>query len=174
MSSTVIKINHVNKRQQRVLAITNLHVLNIASPTSLLPNRIKRKIPLTHILGITTSRFGSEVVIHVDKEDDYRFFTHNLKVKYIEVIVTAISKALHQPTQVFYYDDLSLEQFTTTVVDIDKKVRKTSRCVPVLLDEEKLKVYVRRFRKTRCRSLSQCCCSGGATTSACRSSNSSR
>jgi hypothetical protein len=59
MSSTVVKINHVNKRQQRVLAVTNLHILNIASPTSFLPNRIKRKITLDQVLGITTTRFGN-------------------------------------------------------------------------------------------------------------------
>jgi len=125
MSSTVVKINHVNKR----------HVLNIASPTSLLPNRIKRRISLNQILGLTTSRFGNEIVIHIDKEDDYRFFTHNLKNKYIEVIVAAISRVLHEPTKIYYYDDLSLEQFTTTIVDIDKKIRKTPKCAPVMVDQ---------------------------------------
>ena len=46
MSATVIKINHVNKRQERALVVTNKNVVNIASPNSIMPNRIKRKIPL--------------------------------------------------------------------------------------------------------------------------------
>lgn len=74
-------------------------------------------------------------MIHIDKEDDYRFFTHNLKNKYIEVIVAAISRVLHEPTKIYYYDDLSLEQFTTTIVDIDKKIRKTPKCAPVMVDQ---------------------------------------
>lgn len=108
MSATVIKINHVNKRQERALIITNIHVINAASPNSFFSNRIKRKIYLGKILGITTSRFGNEVVIHVDNEDDYRFFSPNLKTKFIESIVIAVGKLLHNPLKIYYYDDLSL------------------------------------------------------------------
>ena len=59
MSATVIKINHVNKRQERALVVTNKNVVNIASPSSIMPNRIKRKIPLQKIAGITVSRYGN-------------------------------------------------------------------------------------------------------------------
>jgi len=59
MSGTIIKINHVNKRQERALVVTNKNVVNIASPNSILPNRIKRKIPLQKITGITASRYGN-------------------------------------------------------------------------------------------------------------------
>jgi hypothetical protein len=59
MSATVIKINHVNKRQERALVVTNKNVINMASPNSILPNRIKRKIPLQKITGITVSRYGN-------------------------------------------------------------------------------------------------------------------
>lgn len=65
MSAKVIKVNHVNKRQERVLAVTNRHIINIASPSSFLSNRIKRFIPLTKVTGMTVSRFGNELVIHV-------------------------------------------------------------------------------------------------------------
>lgn len=66
MSAKVIKVNHVNKRQERVLTVTNRHIINIASPSSIFSNRIKRMIPLTLITGLTVSRFGNELVIHVD------------------------------------------------------------------------------------------------------------
>ena len=59
MSAKIIKINHVNKSQERVLVITNKHLLNIASPSSFLPNRIKRKIPLVKVTGVTLSRYGN-------------------------------------------------------------------------------------------------------------------
>lgn len=83
LSATVIKINHVNKRQERALVVTNKNVINIASPNSFLPNRIKRKIPLHKITGLTASRYGQEIVIHVENEDDYRFISINMKAKYI-------------------------------------------------------------------------------------------
>jgi len=67
MSAKVVKINHVNKRQERTLLVTNKGLYNIASPTSIMPNRIKRRIPFGEIIGISTSRFGNEVVVHIDK-----------------------------------------------------------------------------------------------------------
>lgn len=45
MSGKVIKINHVGKRQERVLLVTNRNLFNVASTRSILPNRIKRRIP---------------------------------------------------------------------------------------------------------------------------------
>lgn len=65
MSAKVVKVNHVNKRQERVLAVTNRHIINIASPSAIFSNRIKRLIPLTIVTGLTVSRFGNELVIHV-------------------------------------------------------------------------------------------------------------
>ncbi len=140
MSAKVTKINHVNKRQERVLAVTNKHLINIASPSSLLPNRIKRKIPLSRVTGLTVSLFGNEIVIHVEAEDDYRFATHNLRNKFIEAIVEAIGKALHKQLKIYYYDDLALDQYTTTIVDIENKTRKEHKCDPVLVDSDALKV----------------------------------
>lgn len=140
MSAKVIKINHVNKRQERVLAVTNKHLINIASPSSFLPNRIKRKIPLSKVTGLTVSRFGNEIVIHVEAEDDYRFATHNLRNKFIEAIVEAIGKTLHKKVKIYYYDDLALDQYTTTIIDIENKTRKEPKCDPVLVDMDALKV----------------------------------
>lgn len=83
LSATVVKINHVDKRQERALIVTSKNIINMASPNSFLPNRIKRKIPLHKITGLTASRYGKEIVIHVDSEDDYRFISMNMKAKYI-------------------------------------------------------------------------------------------
>lgn len=59
MSAVVTKINHVNKHQQRVLVVTNKNILNLASPSSVMPNRIKRKIPLAKVTGISASHYGN-------------------------------------------------------------------------------------------------------------------
>jgi hypothetical protein len=136
----VVKINHVDKRQERALIVTNKNLINAASPSSLMPNRIKRKIPLHQIIGLTTSRYSSEVVIHIDKEDDYRFISVNMKLKYIESIIVAFGKATYKPVNFYIYDDLALGHYTTTIVDIGKKKRKTHKQHPIIVDETYLKV----------------------------------
>ena len=83
---------------------------------------------------MTTSRYGNEIVIHVDKEDDYRFISVNLKMKYIEIIIVAIGKATYKPVNFYVYDDLVLGLYTTTIVDIGKRKRKTHKIHPIVVD----------------------------------------
>ncbi len=59
LSVKLIKINHVNKKQQRILLLTNINMYNISPNDSFLSNRIKRKISYANITGMTVSRFGS-------------------------------------------------------------------------------------------------------------------
>ena len=40
----------------------------------------------------------------------------------------------------YYYDDLSLESYTTTVDDVEKKIKKKHVSEPLYLDAETLKV----------------------------------
>lgn len=40
----------------------------------------------------------------------------------------------------YYNDELSLEQFTTTIDDVEKKVKKKHLTEPLYLDAESLKV----------------------------------
>lgn len=122
------------------MVVTNKNIINIAAPSSFLPNRIKRKIPLYKITGITTGRFGNEVVVHIDSEDDYRFFSTNLKKLYIETVVVAIGKATHKPVKIYWYDDLTLHQYTTTIIDLKNQTRKPHKVEPMIVDEKYLKV----------------------------------
>ena len=39
----------------------------------------------------------------------------------------------------YYYDDLSLEMYTTTVVDVSKHTRKNHKAEPLYLDPESMK-----------------------------------
>ena len=60
MSAVVVKINHVNKRQERLLIITSKNIYNVAAPSSLIPNRIKRKVALEQIIGLSISRYAMD------------------------------------------------------------------------------------------------------------------
>jgi hypothetical protein len=39
----------------------------------------------------------------------------------------------------YYYDDLSLEMYTTTVIDVSKNTRKNHKADPLYLDPESMK-----------------------------------
>lgn len=114
----------------------------MASPSSFLPNRIKRKIPLHQVTGITASRYGQEIVIHVDKEDDYRFISINMKMKYIETIIIAIGQATYKPVNFYLCEDLVLGHYTTTIVDLGKNKRKAHKIHPIIVDQKYLKVPI--------------------------------
>ncbi len=66
LSTLIIKFNHVNKKQERILLITNYAIYNIGK-SGILNNfmsilrssaRLKRKITLESIHGLTISRCG--------------------------------------------------------------------------------------------------------------------
>jgi len=69
-SDFVIKINHREKEQTRVLLVTDKGVYN------LMPNnygKCKRRIAIETIVSITASQISDEFVLHVPEEYDYRF-----------------------------------------------------------------------------------------------------
>jgi serum/glucocorticoid-regulated kinase 2 len=69
-SDFVIKINHREKEQTRVLLITDKAVYN------LMPNnygKCKRRIAIETIVSVTASQISDEFVLHVPEEYDYRF-----------------------------------------------------------------------------------------------------
>ncbi len=81
MSCLADKYNHVNKCQERILLITDRAIYNLSKP-NLLKNlfsyiapssRIKRRIGLENMFGMTVNRYGSEFIIHVTNEHDYRY-----------------------------------------------------------------------------------------------------
>jgi hypothetical protein len=78
----------------------------------------------------------------VENEDDYRLATHNLRNKFIEAIVEVIGKSLGKPVKIYFYDDLALDQYTTTIIDIEKKRRKQHKCEPTIVDYESVQVGI--------------------------------
>jgi hypothetical protein len=49
-------------------------------------------------------------------------------------------KISNKKMPLYYYDDLSLESYTTTVDDVEKKIKKKHVSEPLYLDAETLKV----------------------------------
>lgn len=68
----------------------------------------------------------------------------NLKMKYIETVITAVGKATYKPINFYLCDDLVLGQYTTTIVDISKHKRKSHKIHPIIVDEKYLKVQFDR------------------------------
>jgi hypothetical protein len=141
LSAKLVKINHVNKKQERILLLTNKSLYNILPNDTFLGlfSRIKRRISYTNVIAMTVSRFGSEFVVHVDKEHDYRFSSPNLKLKIVETLVDCYCKFHKKKMALYYYDDLSLEQFTTTINDVDKNKKKVHTIEALYLDSESIK-----------------------------------
>ena len=73
---------------------------------------------------MTVSRFGHEFVVHVVKEHDYRFSSPNMKLKVAETLVDMWCKFNKKKMKMFYYDDLTLEAYTTTITYLEKGKRK--------------------------------------------------
>ncbi len=87
-------------------------------------SRIRRKIPYSNVQGMTVSRFGSEFVVHVGIEHDYRFSSPNLKLKIVETLVDLWCEHHKKKMPLHYNDELSLEMYTTTCDDVEKKIKK--------------------------------------------------
>ena len=141
LSAKLVKINHVNKKQERIILLTNKNLYNILPSETFMGlfSRIKRRIPYSNVIAMTVSRFGSEFVVHVEKEHDYRFSSPNLKLKIVETLVECYCNFHKKKMALYYYDDLSLEQYTTTINDVDKNKKKVHTIDPLYLDAESIK-----------------------------------
>lgn len=109
--------------------------------------RIKRKIPYSNVRSMTVSRFGHEFAVHVDKEHDYRFSSPNMKMKIVETLVDMYCKYHNKKMALYYYDDLTLESYTTTIDDVTKQQKKPHSIEPLYLDAESMKVKRLLFSK---------------------------
>ncbi|KAL4427052.1 hypothetical protein ABPG74_001007 [Tetrahymena malaccensis] len=143
LSSLVQKYNHVNKKQERILCITDKAVYNI-SPSKFLSKliskvvqvRIKRRIPFNKIHAVTISRFGSQFIIHVPDEHDYLLQSDDFRQKIIEVLCYSYCTLLQRKMAFFYKDDIVLMPFCTTKIDAKKKRSNLPTCQPDMVDPE--------------------------------------
>lgn len=116
--------------------LTNKNLYNILPDGTFMSlfTRIKRKIPYSNVRAMTVSRFGHEFVVHVGKEHDYRFSSANMKMRIVETIVDLYCKYHKSKMALYYYDDLTLESYTTTIDDVDRNTKKIHSTEPLFLD----------------------------------------
>ena len=107
LSCLLYKINRVEKRQKRTFILSTQAIYNLDNLD------MKRRIPLDLIKGMTKSQTGSEFVLHIPDEYDYRFSS----IENREKIVSAFTKHLKKRLKVFYKDEITLEKYTTTRID---------------------------------------------------------
>ena len=81
LSCNLFKFNDYKKRQERSLLVSTKNVINLKGTCIIFINvyslAIKRKIPYNKIKAITLSSIGTEFVIHVPDEYDYRYSSYD-------------------------------------------------------------------------------------------------
>jgi len=110
-SDTVVKINRKDKAQERVLVITDRSVYNLTTG-----RKVKRRIDIKRVEGVTVSQISDEFVIHVPDEYDYRM-SGPRKAEAIECIVTSHLTATGVTISVHLSAALQLKDVTVTRVD---------------------------------------------------------
>ena len=83
MTCMISKFNRKNKRQERNLLISTKAIYGMSKKT------LKRKIPLPKVAGLTVSKMGTEFVLHVPDEYDYRYSSSDNRDPVLEMICKA-------------------------------------------------------------------------------------
>lgn len=132
LTCMISKYNRKNKRQERNLMVTSKGVYGMSKKT------LKRKIPLSKLAGITVSKLGTEFVMHVPDEYDYRYSSVTLRDIVLEMICKAYCEFLKQKMPFFFKEEISLENFCTTKGDKKKTVNRMPTSDGLLLDQKSL------------------------------------
>eukprot|EP01083_Nonionella_stella_P001734 4940_1 len=112
--TNITKINKRNKKQNRVLVLTDQAVYNIKSKT------IKRRIPLSQVAAITQSAVSPEFTLNVPSEYDYRFEAKSMTSQ--QEIISAISSAitdLNHEVLINTINDSETAKWTLTKSDLE-------------------------------------------------------
>lgn len=131
LSCTLFKFNRKGKRQERNFMLTTKAIYNL-SKTS-----IKRRIEVSKVQGVTVSKMGSEFIIHVPDEYDYRYSSFDKRDRLLELVVKAYCNVNKGSLLHFYYkDEISLEKYCTTQPDRKKGISRMPTDSPVLMNED--------------------------------------
>ena len=107
-SDVVVKINRKDKPQERILVVTDRALYNLNKA-----RKMKRRIALGAIAGLTASLLSDEFVIHVPAEYDYRISAQR-KAELVECISAARQRLLGAPLLIHDSGDTSLKTVTVT------------------------------------------------------------
>ncbi|CAD8206083.1 unnamed protein product [Paramecium octaurelia] len=134
LTMKVIKFTGQNKKLPRVIAITNKNIYNISpAEGSAVKNffqnlvqksRIKRKIALSAIIGITISKIVKEFILHIPTEYDQRYQVDDQLALIIQTLCEVYIKHNLKKIKCFFIEEMNLSQYTTTNYDIKKNIRR--------------------------------------------------
>ena len=82
---------------------------------------MKRKIPIKKVFGITIGTIGSEFIMHVPEEYDYRYSSPERRDQAVLSILMALKGA---SLPIFFKDEIALTAFCTTKIDKKNKLSR--------------------------------------------------
>lgn len=88
--------------------VTNFGLYNLKDKT------IKRKIDIDKIKAIIVSKIGTEFIVHVPSEYDYRYASSDRRETIIYYLLKAYRKLKNDKLPIYYKDELSLVHYATT------------------------------------------------------------
>ncbi|CAK78829.1 unnamed protein product (macronuclear) [Paramecium tetraurelia] len=130
LSCNLFKFNDYKKRQERSLLVSTKNVINLKGTS------IKRKIPYNKIKAITLSSIGTEFVIHVPDEYDYRYSSYDKRNKIVSKILEGYCLFTKAKLAIYFKEDVSLYNYATTKSDKKKHVSKIPSEQPQYMDNE--------------------------------------
>ena len=115
-SECIVKINQAGKNQERNFVLTNKYVYNFKK------KNLKRKIPITSILGLSYSTISNEFIIHGKHEQyDYSYISKN-KIIILCLIVLLYQELDDKIMHICEINEKSLTKYVT--YEKDKKRNK--------------------------------------------------
>jgi serum/glucocorticoid-regulated kinase 2 len=96
LSSALFKFNDYKKKQERNILITTMAVYNLKGTT------IKRRIDIDKIKAVTVSKIGTEFIIHVPEEYDYRYASSDRRDQIIFSILRACRESCGTKLPIYY------------------------------------------------------------------------
>lgn len=102
--------------------VTNFGLYNLKDKSIFLLNQaIKRKIDIDKIKAIIVSKIGTEFIVHVPSEYDYRYISYSFRYAssdrretIIYYLLKAYRKLKNDKLPIYYKDELSLVHYATT------------------------------------------------------------
>ena len=117
LSTTIIKYNDENYRQERALVLTEAAIYNVKKTT------VKRRIQFEDLDSISISVISSEFVLHIKNSFDYRYLSFEKRTEILEAIlyIMCVTKKLCTVFKLHEVDMINLHNVMTTKSDFKNR-----------------------------------------------------
>lgn len=136
MSCPIFKFNDYKKKQERSLVITNQAIYNVKG------TEVKRRIDIQKVKAISFSKIGTEFILHIPTEYDYRYASSDLRDRIIYYILKSYSKVTGEKLPIYYREEMSLVIYAMTKEDKKKFGVKEIKGKYVLHNDESYQEYL--------------------------------